>query len=423
MGYFRKLLTTLTILSVTTVSSFAMKAEYRFEDCGGATTSKEHTSSGLDGFLNSNAKVTVGDGKIENALSLLGSGGVMSVEPNSNLDLTRNFSIAFWINPSKIGKQAIISKGFGEGSLRYYAENGEFFIFMQDDGKLAYMHNNSLANTVIATTSNPIPKDEWTHIIFTRDFNTKQMRFYIDGVSDKKYRYNNHPQSSNSEKLIIGGADSSNYSSFIGKLDEIKIFEVSLSQDDITKIYDDESSGTHTTGECSLAPYAQNDNYDLPYGGTVTIDILSNDKNNDSSSCSVDSSTVKIVSHIPNAIMSDDNRTLTIPSEGVWSVNINGSITFVSEDSFKGNPTPIEYVVSDSCGSLSNIATITLTRVATGTPNNGRVDEDCQCDDYESSIPSINLLGVIVILILTGLLGVLFIQREELYKNQTKDNR
>ena len=79
MGYFKKLLTAVTILSVITVSSFAMKAEYRFADCGGATTSKEHTSSGLDGFLNSNAKVTVGDGKIENTTTLLGNGSVPSI--------------------------------------------------------------------------------------------------------------------------------------------------------------------------------------------------------------------------------------------------------------------------------------------------------------------------------------------------------
>jgi CshA-type fibril repeat protein len=83
-------------------------------------------------------------------------------------------------------------------------------------------------------------------------------------------------------------------------------------------------------------------------GQNVTLDILANDTDG---TFSFDTSTVKITSIPDGAILSKDGRTLTVPNEGVWSVNPDtGAITFTPADGFVGDPTPIAYTVEDTEG-------------------------------------------------------------------------
>jgi hypothetical protein len=372
MSYFRKLLTIGVILVSTSVMSFALKAEYRFEKCDGSVTLENHAGSGLDGSLSGDAQIFMDGGKIENGLNFQGA-GVMSVEQNANLDLDNHLTIAFWIKPSVLRKQALITKGLGTGSSRKYAGNAEYYIVMKEDGKIYYHHNS----IVVAHTDTAITINEWTHIVLIRNNNSKKAKFYVNGVASSEYGYENSPETSNSEKLLLGkcvGCGDS-VKDFKGKLDEVKFYNTVLSLATITTMYNSENGGRHDTGGCHPAPDAGDDALDLPYAGVVSVDILANDRGNDSEACSVDATTVQIVSHPSGTTLSDDNRTLTVPGEGVWSVLDSGFIRFTSEGSFRGNPAVISYMVLDSCGNSSNQATITLTRVAggsnTGTPTGG----------------------------------------------------
>ena len=89
----------------------------------------------------------------------------------------------------------------------------------------------------------------------------------------------------------------------------------------------------------------------------VTINVLANDNDADGN---IDKSTVKIVNPPSGSTLSSDGKTLTVPGEGVWTVNSNGTITFTPVDGFKGDPTPISYTVSDTTGQTSDPATVTV---------------------------------------------------------------
>ena len=65
MSYFKKLLTIGVVLISTTINSFALKAEYRFENCDGTITTKNNQGSSLNGVLSGDAEVTVDGGKIK----------------------------------------------------------------------------------------------------------------------------------------------------------------------------------------------------------------------------------------------------------------------------------------------------------------------------------------------------------------------
>ena len=83
-------------------------------------------------------------------------------------------------------------------------------------------------------------------------------------------------------------------------------------------------------------------------GQNVTLDVLANDTEG---TFNFDISTVRITSTPEGATLSEDGRTLTVPNEGVWSVNPDtGAITFTPADGFVGDPTAIAYTVEDTEG-------------------------------------------------------------------------
>ena len=394
MSYFRRLFTIGVLLVSTTAMSFALKAEYRFELYNGNATTKNHQNIGLDGTLDGDANISINNGKIQNGLSLSGN-GMMSVEHDDDLDLVNNLTISFWVNPKENQRQALITKGEGDSntSNRKFGSNAEYSLVLWEDGKFKYKHNG-VADTFSTTA---IPLNQWTHIALVRDNDAKSIKIYINGVIDKTNNYTIDPSSSHSEKLLIGTGDfySSTMNSFKGELDEIKIYNIALPQNDITTMYNSENNGTHLTGECNnqtthQAPESINDSNDLPYAGTLNnINILSNDIVHDSDICELNTSTVQFVFIPAGAVLSDNNKTVTVANEGKWHVNNNGSVSFVSLDSFIGNPTPISYTVWDSCGAKSNEATITLTSVHEA-PESVNDSADLP---YEGTLNNINILS------------------------------
>ncbi len=364
MSYFKNLFIIGIVLLFTTINSFALKAEYRFEDCSGSATTKNNQPLKLDGKLSGDAKI-VDSGKIKNGLSVSGN-GAMSVKNDCNLDLIDSLTISFWIYPNEHKREALIVKGNGGGDEA--GANAEYSLVLWENGKFKYKHNGT-ADTFSKST---IPLKRWTHIALVRDNIKKSIKIYINGSLDATNSYTIDPSSSNSEKLLIGTGKyySKTMGNFNGKLDEIKIYNIALSKKDIKDMYSSEKNGKYYTGECKFhtPPKAVDDSKDLPTTGTVIIDVLSNDIVYDSPKCKLDKSTLKIVSSPSGGVLKDNNKTLTVPNQGVWSVMSSGKIKFVSNSNFYNNPTDISYTITDSCGGISNHANISLTRVVVATP-------------------------------------------------------
>ncbi|WP_341366143.1 isopeptide-forming domain-containing fimbrial protein [Yoonia sp. BS5-3] len=124
---------------------------------------------------------------------------------------------------------------------------------------------------------------------------------------------------------------------------------------------DYDQAGTISFINCQ-PPVAEDDEFDdgAAIGDTVTgLDILDNDTVGDTD---LDpTSVVFTLTGLPaDATLSDDGKTLTVPGEGVWTVDDDGLVSFDPEDDFEQNPTPPSYTVDDEDGDTSNEATITL---------------------------------------------------------------
>ena len=129
-------------------------------------------------------------------------------------------------------------------------------------------------------------------------------------------------------------------------------------------------------------------------GTDVTVSVVGNDT---SSGSPLDPTTVSMV--VPSGatgVITDANGDVigfTVPGEGNWSVDpATGDITFAPDLGFAGDPTPIDYTVSNTNGQESNPATVTIgyTVVSPG----GLPPFQCESAFYEVISGQLALLNI-----------------------------
>ena len=91
---------------------------------------------------------------------------------------------------------------------------------------------------------------------------------------------------------------------------------------------------------------------DNPAGWIISLDLVGNDPTDD-----IDPETL-VIDH-PN--YNPSTRSLLVIGEGTWTHDAtSGAITFTPQGGFRDEPTPIQYVVGDDDGNLSEPATVTI---------------------------------------------------------------
>ncbi|WP_392406918.1 Ig-like domain-containing protein [Cardiobacterium hominis] len=105
------------------------------------------------------------------------------------------------------------------------------------------------------------------------------------------------------------------------------------------------------------APVANADNMKGEPGKAVEIDVLKNDTDPQGES-TIDKTSVKLLDPTTGAKVTE----LKVAGEGEWKVDpTTGKVTFTPDPAFKGNPKPVQYVVSDLDKHESQPGTITVT--------------------------------------------------------------
>jgi len=173
---------------------------------------------------------TVGMGR---ALSFDGNDYV-KVDYNDTLDITNAITIEAWINPTAVsGYRTIVSKRSGSVAnyvLRLRGKQVEFY----------YRSAGASTWSEWCTTEEPVSAGNPYHIAVTYTFgqgdsiivyvnDTSYEGSWIYGVSDDVIA-NNFP--------VYIGCISPNSQPFIGEIDEVRIWNFALSQDQLGKVYD-----------------------------------------------------------------------------------------------------------------------------------------------------------------------------------------
>lgn len=101
----------------------------------------------------------------------------------------------------------------------------------------------------------------------------------------------------------------------------------------------------------------------LAPGTIATVpNILTNDTDANGGILSPDSISLVFPAGATNPVVDAQGDTIgfTVPGQGTWALNSNGSVSFTPQAGFAGDPAPINYTITDAAGLKSNIGTIVI---------------------------------------------------------------
>ena len=231
----------LFLVGMLAVSSYAVLDPetivgiWKFDE-GKGDTAKDASENGNDGTLMNKPKWV--DGKFGKALEFDGTSFV-DMGNDASLQFDGDVTIVFWVRPESVGsgRQNLVCKSYG----------GEGCLTMEPDGRLSFYWGDCGGNCQpYVEVARPAPgtfvDDEWIHVAETRNVKKREYKMYKDGEvtgQDKWVKCGAHPCGDSSPSdlsLLIGSGYAGK---FRGIIDDVAIFNVVLSEDDITNIMDE----------------------------------------------------------------------------------------------------------------------------------------------------------------------------------------
>ncbi len=203
-----------------------MISYWKFDQRGGTT---------VYDFVGDNNGVINGavwiNGKVDGALSFNGSGDYVNCGNATSLNITGAITIKAWIYPTSSHWGGIVSKGDDIASHDDYA-------LWFDNGVLE-MSFNWPENWKMFSGNISIPLNAWSYVGGTWDGN--KVRLYVNGELDKEFNWSEGISTSSAELYIgvnLGGGNEY----FNGKIDEVAIYDIALSSEEIQQEYQDNLS-------------------------------------------------------------------------------------------------------------------------------------------------------------------------------------
>ncbi len=195
-------------------------------DEGVGDVAKDSSGNGNDGAILGPVWV---NGKIGDALKFNGSTDYVDCGNDPSLDLTDQITIVLWTkHPAGTEGYAII-KNTPDDATRQYG-----FLDYVSYSRMSFFCNTNAGREELQWVGN-IDDDTWHHVAVT--VNNPDVELFVDGVSEGIVKLGGDIVSTDAT-LWIGKRKPNNFA-YTGLLDEVAIFNVVLSKDDINRIMND----------------------------------------------------------------------------------------------------------------------------------------------------------------------------------------
>ena len=188
----------------------------------------------------------VSSGRYEGAFNLdSGNDQYIQVSDNSQFTYTNGFTWGLWIKPTEE-----INNSYTESFFFVMSQNlggiqdGDINLFWDkdtsdcssNDGQLAFEITEDSTTYTICSDSDTWNAEQWYHI--TVSYNDSIMLMYVDGVlqQDTQILIDSEPGSGNVD-LHIGSHSASPWYGFYGVIDEVGVWNRSLSKEEIKSLY------------------------------------------------------------------------------------------------------------------------------------------------------------------------------------------
>ena len=229
------LLLVIANLSIANVAEDGLVAYWPFDE-GKGEEAIDVTGNGHDGELHDKPKWV--EGKFGTGLEFDGETAKVIVEDDPAFAIEENITLMAWFCPN----EALTSR-------RLMSKNNSIFVIFDfgDPGSIDFLVKPN--NTFAQSETTDWKVGEWYH--FAGTFDGKTMKVYINGKLEGDAP-NNVPIAPSGLELWIGGDDLGTPNAhFPGKIDEVRLYEKTLSEADIQKVMetpqDVEARGKLTT--------------------------------------------------------------------------------------------------------------------------------------------------------------------------------
>lgn len=217
---------------------------WKFDE-GSGTTAIDSSGNGNNGTLTNGP--TYVDGKIGKALNFDGSNDRIVFGDISLFDFTNSFSISVWVKVSGAPPTSQFSTIIGKGGLQSSTGFGGWAVFIADTG-LIWFQTRYNTTVLQASSTLSIIDGNWHYITGIRNHLTNITMIYIDGIFATQasgaltnYSSTRYLTIGDIELLGTGSYGSvsapATYEAYNGVIDDIRIYNRTLSESEITQIY------------------------------------------------------------------------------------------------------------------------------------------------------------------------------------------
>ena len=271
------------VLGLATVESADLFVHYKLDEASG-TVAADASGNGFDGIINGSTNWV--DGTMGGALELTGSCNVTL--PADVMGLTSVIgSVAFWMNadvPTGINTMFwagdnTTGGGFGpENEMHVHLESAVADIWI--GGELSFF---AIADPNVHLHSDPAKGEEpgippvspillgdlnWHHAAATWDGDNGSMKLFVDGllVMEKVYSFKPYDLTN----IFLGQMGGGNRT-YVGKLDDVRIYSNALSDEEVLFIYENQDVYVNDSPAAKPQEFVLNQNYPNPFNPTTTL--------------------------------------------------------------------------------------------------------------------------------------------------------
>jgi hypothetical protein len=193
---------------------------YSFDDLGAVVDQSGH---GFDGTIHGG--VTLEKGYLGSCFGFNGTDAYVELQR----PVQDSFTITGWIKadvPGRAGSQAYEGSGIFWSDVAGVAND---FVVAALGTKLSFFCGNP---DLSVNSNGDLVTGEWMHIAAVRDVQARTINVYIDGKLDNSISHSNTGPL-NAQAVLVIGANTLDSRYFTGLIDEVKIYDVALSADEI----------------------------------------------------------------------------------------------------------------------------------------------------------------------------------------------
>ena len=177
------------------------------------------------------------EGKNNSAFLFDGNGDKILVSDNSELKFgTGPFSISLWTRTTTNEYCVILDKDYNylpSGMFRFDLDNSTSSVRFS---LWSYINYSKYYVKIEGNTK--VNNGEWHHIVGIRDIAAGKLRLYIDGKEDTIAVNDSSPGNiDNFKPMAIGGYSSESRSSFIGSIDDVRLYNRVLTTTEVQALY------------------------------------------------------------------------------------------------------------------------------------------------------------------------------------------